>query len=189
MHARPLCAAAVLATALVSGTASAQVSKDVNVVNTPTVNVSASQNRVTVGNTADNPVPVVDARAARVPVQVPTGCFVDNSICTGFPYIVPDGKRLVIEQIALATTGPVTEGGSIGVTLFAKHGTDAVGFPIALTPVPHTDSSGTGYVHFVATHPVTIFAGPLEHVYMQAKGTRLFEGFTGALSGYLEDLP
>jgi hypothetical protein len=185
MQVRSARAAAVLVATLVSGTASAQVSKDVSVVNTPTVNISASQNRVVVGNTAANPVPVVDARAARVPVQGTIECVVDaGASCSDVIYTVPADKRFVLQQVAVRSSlFKVTD----HVLVYARTYYDQLpgDFPLALTAVPHT----ANYVLYHGTHAVTIYAQPSTDVTILAVAVEPFDKVVGSFSGYLEDLP
>ena len=87
--------------ATVTGNVNATVSGNVNATVTGPVAL-ASGATVTVGNSTNSPVPVVDVGSARLPLQGPLrSCVFDytHGACGVDMYTVPPGYRLVVEHV------------------------------------------------------------------------------------------
>jgi hypothetical protein len=158
--------------------------RDVNVVNTPSLNVV---------NTATSPALVRDVGVPlRTPVQIEVNVFIPFGVTSDFKdiYVVPEGKRLVIEHVALRCNalgvGNAVRGSVI--TLF-EH--DDFIHEFAVNAQPSVDGP-----LFVANHPMLAFADPGTTVRMDVSvdepigsgsDTGGFTALRGTLSGYLEN--
>ena len=156
--------------------------QNVNVVNTPSVNVV---------NSASSPALVRDVGVpVRTPVQIPVNVFMQfgETALLRDVYTVPEGKRLVIEHVSLLTDtlgpGNAVRGGLL--TLFEGENSSHHFDVRAQTPV--------GGPLFVVNHPMLAFADPGTRVQMEAtieqaigSGSGGFSAFRGTLSGYLEN--
>ncbi len=93
----PACAILFITLSAVVGLANAaQPTQNVNVVNTPTVNV---------GNTASNPVPI-SSEPGRDPFQKSFVVIFPPGIANGGAFeVVPFGKRAVIEHVSVYASG------------------------------------------------------------------------------------
>jgi hypothetical protein len=169
MQARSIAVAALAAAGLWSSPAIAQPvtsSKDVNVVNVPTVNV----------------------RSGREPVQGEIECVIpaEGASCVQAFYTVPAGKRFVMQQIAVRSgLLPATDHVHVSVQTGANGSPLEGYFPIAVTAVPHTSQ----YAYYVGTHALTIYADAYASLWLQATAVTRFEKIVGSFSGYLEDAP
>ena len=156
--------------------------QNVNVVNTPSVNVV---------NSASSPALVRDVGVpVRTPVQIPVNVFMQfgETALLRDVYTVPEGKRLVIEHVSLLTDtlGPGNAVRGSLSTLFQGESSSHHFDVRAQTPV-------AGPL-FVVNHPMLAFADPGTRVQMEASieqavgsGSGGFSAFRGTLSGYLEN--
>lgn len=158
--------------------------RDVNVVNTPSVNVV---------NTASSPALVRDVGATvRTPVQIQINQFISFGETTSLRdvYTVPEGKRLVIEHVALKSD-TLSVGNAVRGGLLIRFGGESFSHEFAVNPQPSVNGP-----LFVANHPMLVFADPGTRVQMeveidQAVGSDNggFSGLRGTFSGYLESVP
>lgn len=181
-------------------------SKDVNVVNSPTVQaqqsgawnvgitgtptVNLANNSVQVNNPATNPVLVRDVDiSARQPVQVEgfVSVGIGQSSNGKVIYTVPVGKRLVVEFVS--AEGDVRNTQSPRFNILTAYDDEFVTHTLTSTPQGPTSPSGT---HHNAGQLVRFYAQPLSNVIFQFGRSFMVDGDARAavtLSGYLEDAP
>lgn len=158
--------------------------RDVNVVNTPSVNVV---------NPASSPALVRDIGApVRTPVQIKVNLFISFGETTRLSdvYTVPEGKRLVIEHVALKCD-TLDVGNGVRGSLLTQFGNDAFSHEFAVNAQPSVEGP-----LFVANHPMLAFADPGTRVQMDVTidqtigsgGGGGFSGLRGTFSGYLESV-
>ncbi len=127
-------------------------------------NVGITGGTVNVANSASSPVFARDVdNAARQPFQknlcIPiSGAFLP--FCSGIPdsFVVPDGKRLVIEQVAgdcLQQSGTQV----VEISLRTQVGSDLVPYAFPLQPPP-TFSAPSGLYATSLNHLIRIYADP-----------------------------
>lgn len=157
--------------------------RDVNVVNTPSVNVV---------NTASSPALVRDVGApVRTPVQIGVNVFISFGETSRLSdiYTVPEGKRLVIEHVALKCD-TLDVGNAVRGSVLTQFASDDFSHEFALNAQPPVDGP-----LFVANHPMLAFADPGTRVQMDVSidqamgsGSGGFSGLRGTFSGYLESV-
>ena len=157
--------------------------RDVNVVNTPSVNVV---------NTASSPALVRDVGAPlRTPVQIQINLFISFGETSRLSdvYTVPEDKRLVIEHVALKCD-TLGVGNAVRGGLLTQFANDAFSHEFAVNAQPSVDGP-----LFVANHPMLVFADPGTRVQMEVgidqaigSGSGGFSALRGTLSGYLESV-
>ncbi len=164
--------ALVLFTAAGDRPARAVESKDVNVVNTPTVNARQS-------GAWD-----VGIDRVRIPFQKSLNFFIPDGEVLGVDqFVVPAGYRLIIEQVTSVTALPA------GQTIYALKVTTTVRDVFAEHYIPPT-STGSGV--FIGCQQVRLYADPETQVEFVAFRTgsasdALMTG--GSISGYLIPTP
>jgi hypothetical protein len=180
-------------------------SKDVNVVNSPTVGIDPAKNTVQVVNAASGPLLVTVASTptkrpfqARVNLQIPDGANADSKNLD-----IPAGKRLVIENVSALTFGPQGQSLLINFTTAVQDivGDNAVGgfenHDVVLTSQGIFNSlermaanqNTLAFADEIVQTPNGILTG-LDVIVNLSRGT--FTGTAGArvtITGYVEDLP
>ena len=157
--------------------------RDVNVVNTPSVNVV---------NTTASPALVHDVGVPlRTPVQIKLNVFInfpDKSALETI-YIVPEGKRLVIEHVTLISDR-LEVGNAVQGSLLARFGGDLFTHELSVSAQPPVDGP-----LFVVNHSMLAFADPGSSVQMSVRVDQdeggagsSFSALRGTLSGYLENV-
>jgi hypothetical protein len=139
---------------------------------------------VNVVNTASAPALVRDVS---LPVRTPVQIKVHTYFQVGLEdvYTVPEGKRLVIEQVALASNNLVA-GEVIRGTVITQFAGQTFDHHLDVRP-QFTIASGTFYI---ANHPLLAFADQSTHVQVDARSAGGSSGnLEGTLSGYLESVP
>jgi hypothetical protein len=153
------------------------------VVNTPSVNVV---------NTASSPALVRDVGAlVRTPVQIKVNVFISFGETNALEdvYTVPEGKRLVIEHVALKCD-TLDVGNAVRGSVSTRFGGENFSHEFDVNSQPSVNGP-----LFVANHPMLAFADPGTRVQMlvevdQAVGSDSggFSGLRGTFSGYLESV-
>ena len=158
---------------------------NINVANTPTVNIGNSplvsvgnSPTVLVGNEASNPVSVRDVGNAK-----PTPFHTSD-----VPFLVPVGKRAVIEFVSRQSTG---EGGSAS-DFFFQAGIRTVNNGRSLCHLLLTTTRTlpyTGRNDYLASQVVRIYADPATNIQLcdSYSGPQFFGSVS--ISGFLEDVP
>jgi hypothetical protein len=157
--------------------------RDVNVVNTPSVNVV---------NTATSPALVRDVGVPlRSPVQFSLNVSIHFPATTGEEdiYVVPDGKRLVIEHVSLICD-TLEPGNAVRGRMLTNFGGGLFTHELTVTIQPTV-----GDQLFIVNHPMLAFADPGTKVHMVVRidhaqggpGSSL-SGLRGTVSGHLENL-
>ena len=164
-------------------TVSAQPTKDVNVVNTPSVNVV---------NPATSPALVRDVGVPlRTPVQIQVNVFMQfgETALLRDVYTVPEGKRLVIEHVALLTD-TLGAGNAVRGSLLTQFQGEISSHHFDVRAQTPVDGP-----LFIVNHPMLAFADQGTRVQLDASieqaigsGSGGFSAFRGTLSGYLENL-
>lgn len=164
------------------GQANEAPARDVNVVNTPSVNVV---------NTASSPALVRDVGApVRTPVQIGVNVFISFGETSRLSdiYTVPEGKRLVIEHVALKCD-TLAVGNAVRGSVSTRFANDDFSHEFAINMQPSVDGP-----LFVANHPMLAFADPGTRVQLSVSidqaigsgGSGGISGLRGTFSGYLE---
>ena len=157
--------------------------RNVNVVNTPSVNVV---------NTASSPALVRDVGApVRTPVQISVNVFISFGETSKLSdiYTVPEGKRLVIEHVALKCD-TLAVGNAVRGSVLTQFANDDFSHEFAINIQPSVEGP-----LFVANHPMLAFADPGTRVQIDVSidqamgsGSGGFSGLRGTFSGYLESV-
>jgi hypothetical protein len=148
---------------------------NMNVVNSPTVNV---------GNPASSPVPIADVNHAMQPVQATVSVNIQDSQTAGQGtlYTVGASKRLVIEYVSMFCPGFVGVGftGIIGTVV----GGVSVGHLVTQIPATTVPQS---FPQAEAGGPVRLYADPGTSVTLQVSRTdnRVNIGCLFSFSGHL----
>jgi hypothetical protein len=159
-------------------------SLNVNVLNTPTVNV-ATMPPLLIDSSTTNPVLVKDVdNPARQPFtfhEVRTYNFGEPQT---FSFQVPTGKRLVIEQVSVLISGGVTNLRVVVSTIFPAGQSNS--FHFLGTQVIQPDNA-----EFIASSQMRCYAdeGTTALIALYRYFTGLSAGAEVTVSGYLIDLP
>jgi hypothetical protein len=139
---------------------------------------------VNVVNTESAPALVRDVGVTlRTPVQIKVHTYFQVGLED--VYTVPNGKRLVIEHVALASNNLVA-GEVIRGTVITQFQGEIFDHHLDVHP-QFTIASGT---FFVANHSLLAFAEQSTHVQVDARSSVTSSGdVQGTLSGYLESVP
>jgi hypothetical protein len=154
---------------------------------------------VVVSNTASNPVPVHEQGTASVsvvdnhePFQQALNVNLDGGDFSGTDlFTVPEGKRLVLQYIAVSAAVPPDEGVSVSYRVGNALGTSA-GVPIVSGGLEKT--SAGDFVQWAGGGPVLAYANPGQNVWVELqRESSLSTGTTGGgiagmtaiLAGYL----
>jgi hypothetical protein len=171
-----LCGVALLV-ALAPGVLAAPPSVPVNVVNSPAV---------TVGNAPANPVPVSIVSDGMQPFQeavdfvLAPGAREDNAT-----FVVPAGKRLVIEHFSAIAQGPTGQ----RYLAWVRTTVNAV-TPSGTYLVFSQQMAAGGVDVYTATQPMRVYADPGTTVYVffsRGFDDTGFCSFNAAISGYFVD--
>ena len=156
--------------------------RDVNVINTPSVNVV---------NTATSPALVRDVGVPlRTPVQIKLNVLITFPETGALEdiYVVPEGKRLVIEHVALICD-TLNVGNAVRGSLLSRFEGELFTHALAVNAQPPVDGP-----LFVVNHPMLAFADPGSRVEIavsvdqaMGSGSSSFSALRGTLSGYLEN--
>ncbi len=151
--------------------------KPVNVVNTPTVQVS---------NPAGAPVPVRDVdNPARQTVHTNVFCLANSMIgCDETIYTVPAGKRLVIEYASMVAEIPVGQVASWTISTFVGGRLERHRFPQTPPSVAFNNVNATE-----SGQQVRIYADPGTNVKAGGIPNSGSGPFTFTISGHLVDVP
>lgn len=154
--------------------------QDVNVVNTPSVNVA---------NTVVNPVPVRNVDNGRQPFHEKTHITLTalNSGESTPIFVVPTGKRFVTESVSVyVNVAPVVLPNRVEV--HTQLGNNLVVHEIA---VARQGSDLNGNAVFTGTHAVTWYADPGTEVIFQFSRGNTTDSATAevTISGYFVDVP
>ena len=171
-------------------------SKDVNVVNTPTVQAQQSGSwtvglagtpTVSVGSTADDPVWVRDVDDARQPYLSQT--FADFTAgaptASGNFAAVPAGKRLVVEHVSVY--GGIPSGQKLFALITRENNTNHA---VVLHPQANFPAFG-GTDYFSASEDMKLYfeAGSVPGAFANRNFTTGSGNLIFAISGYLVDMP
>ncbi len=173
------------------------------------VGIAPSSNTVKVDSTAPVRVRDVDG-AGRQPFRVNVGVTIlgEQTRDVRNVFVVPEGKRLVVQHVALSTSGCVTEfDTSLRVILFMAAADNATSFrnPInfvrqdykedpSLIDCPATDPNPLPVL--IANHPVLMYGEPGEVLGIATQVSRPIPigglagpAVFGSVTGYLVDIP
>ena len=149
---------------------------------------------VNVVNPASAPVLVRDVDVPlRTPVQIKVNTFISFGEQNGAEdvYIVPAGKRLVIEHVALESENLILASNAVAGRLLTSFGGKVFSHPFDIRSQAPVDG-----VLFVVNHPMLAFADPDTTVSVlatvdepQGIGSGGYSALSGTLSGYLENVP
>ena len=151
--------------------------KPVNVVNTPTVQIS---------NPDVAPVPVRDVdNPARQPVHTNVFCIANSTLgCDETIYTVPAGKRLVIEYASMLAEIPVGQVASWTISTFVGGRLERHRFPQTPPSVAFHNVNATE-----SGQQVRIYADPGTNVNAGGIPNSGSGPFTFIISGHLVDVP
>ncbi len=156
--------------------------RDVNVVNTPSVNIV---------NPATSPALVRDVGIPiRAPVMIRVNLLLasDQTFGEADVYTVPEGKRLVIEHAALVND-TINVGNAVRTDL-----TTILNSELCSHPLDVREQDPVNGPLFVVNHPILAFGDPGTRVRVfvtldQPIGGATVSAIRGTLSGYLESFP
>lgn len=127
----------------------------------------------------------------RTPVQINVNVFISFGETSRISdiYTVPEGKRLVIQHVALKCD-TLGVGNAVRGSVLTQFANDDFSHEFAVNAQPSVDGP-----LFVANHPMLAFADPGTRVQMHltidqamGSGSGAFSGLRGTLSGYLESV-
>ncbi len=171
-------------------------SKDVNVVNSPTVQAQqsgawnvgiAGTPTVNIGSTTANPVWVRDVNDARQPYLSQT--FADftagEATASGTFSVVPTGKRLVVEHVSVY--GGIPTGQKLFALITRENNTNHA---VVLHPQANFPAFG-GADQFVASEEMKLYfdAGTTPGAFANRNSTTGSGNLIFTISGYLVDVP
>lgn len=175
----------------------------VNVGNLPStqsisgsVSITGTPN-VSVVNPPSSPVPIRDVdNAPREPFETGINLAIAcGDIVADLSFPVPQGKRLVIQHVALQSGQRVPLSGGNFVKraeIKTNFGGDLVEHPLNLVP----QASGASPTAFVADHPLLAYGDPNTQVEIEVElasplcsGSGFSQVLAGAVAGYVVDAP
>jgi hypothetical protein len=141
---------------------------------------------VTIVNT---PVPITGTLVPSQPFAVSGAGVTQDTLFAADKFVVPAGKRLIVEMVAISARVPAGDLASCGVTAHpATAGGNPTSYRFVTTPQGPIDGSTSA--SFVSNPPVRLYLGPGEELTwfcFRSNGSG-FITFAWSISGYLVDV-